>query len=456
MQFIITICILFSIIYVYIEFFLHFCYNMIAIYNCILVESISAIIVIPFPKISAGVYTSMKEQASGHTLRKLARFLVPVLILVMGYFGYRHFFPERIFTVGFIYDNDETAPYSYNFYLAQEAVQKTWQGKVRTIMRSNVLDEHIHLAVQKLAEGKCDIIFTNSYGNIRDLAPKYPHIQFCQASFDSHPKEAPANYHTFKGEVYQGRYVSGVVAGLKLEEMIKKGKIKPEEAQLGFVAAYPYPEVISGFTAFLLGARSVVPQTVMYVKYANTWDSYTLEKACAEELLEEGCVILSQHSDTVGPAIACEESYAKDVYHVGYNIDMTDAAPHTSLTGTRINWTPYVLGAVKAVMDNKPIEKAVAGTVHPNHDMSAGFKENWVEMTRLNTALLPEGAQARIKATLDELKSGKRQVFKGNYTGVNPEDPKDTVDLRKGFTENKDSSVSSFHYILKDVITVLK
>ena len=198
-------------------------------------------------------------------------------------------------------------------------------------MCSNVLDEHIHLAVEKLAAGKCDIIFTNSYGNIRDLAPRYPHIQFCQASFDPVPKEAPANYHTFKGEVYQGRYASGVVAGLKLKEMIQKGKIRPEEAKLGFVAAFPYPEVISGFTAFLLGARSVVPQTVMYVKYTNIWDSYTLEKACAEELLEEGCVILSQHSDTVGPAIACEESYAKDVYHVGYNIDMTDAAPHTSL-----------------------------------------------------------------------------------------------------------------------------
>ena len=398
----------------------------------------------------------MQEHKQGHKLHKLARILIPVLVLILGWFGYKHFFPERVVTVGFIYDNDETAPYSYNFYLAQEAVQKTWQDKVRTVMQSNVLDEHIHLAVQKLVNSKCDIIFTNSYGNIRDLAVKYPHIQFCQASFDSHPKPAPANYHTFKGEVYQGRYVNGVVAGLKLEEMIKKGKIKPEEAKLGFVAAYPYPEVISGYTAFLLGARSVVPQTVMYVKYTNIWDSYTLEKACAEELLEEGCVILSQHSDTVGPAIACEESYAKDVYHVAYNIDMTEAAPHTSLTGTRINWTPYILGAVKAVMDNKPIEKAVAGNVHPNNDMSAGFKENWVEMTKVNTALLPKDAPARINAAIEDLKSGKCQVFKGDYTGVNPDNPKDTVDLREGFPENKDSSVSSFHYILKDVITILQ
>ena len=398
----------------------------------------------------------MQEHKQGHKLHAMAKILIPVLVLVLGWFGYKHFFPERVVTVGFIYDNDETAPYSYNFYLAQEAVQKTYQDKVRTVMQSNVLDENIHLAVQKLVSSKCDIIFTNSYGNVRDLAVKYPHIQFCQASFDSHPKPAPANYHTFKGEVYQGRYVNGVVAGLKLEEMIKKGKIKPEEAKLGFVAAYPYPEVISGYTAFLLGARSVVPQTVMYVKYTNIWDSYTLEKACAEELLDEGCVILSQHSDTVGPAIACEESYARDVYHVAYNIDMTEAAPHTSLTGTRINWTPYILGAVKAVMDNKPIEKAVAGNVHPNNDMSAGFKENWVEMTKVNTALLPKDAPARINAAIEDLKSGKCQVFKGDYTGVNPDNPKDTVDLREGFTENKDSSVSSFHYILKDVITILQ
>ena len=357
----------------------------------------------------------MKEQ--GNTQHSLWKILIALLLLAAAFFGYRHFFPARVVTVGFIYDNDETAPYSYNFYLAQETVQKTYQDKVRTVMCSNVLDEHIHLAVEKLAAGKCDIIFTNSYGNIRDLAPRYPHIQFCQASFDPVPKEAPANYHTFKGEVYQGRYASGVVAGLKLKEMIQKGKIRPEEAKLGFVAAFPYPEVISGFTAFLLGARSVVPQTVMYVKYTNIWDSYTLEKACAEELLEEGCVILSQHSDTVGPAIACEESYAKDVYHVGYNIE---------------------------------------GTVHPNQDMSAGFKENWVEMTRLNTAVLPEGAQEQLKETIQNLRDGKVQVFRGDYTGVNPNDPKDTVDLRGGFTENKDSSVSSFHYILKDVVTVLQ
>ena len=397
----------------------------------------------------------MKEHENSQQ-RMLMKILIALLLLAAAFFGYKHFFPARVVTVGFIYDNDETAPYSYNFYLAQETVQKTYKDKVRTMMCSNVLDEQIHLAVQKLAAGKCDIIFTNSYGNIRDLAPKYPHIQFCQASFDPEPKAAPANYHTFKGEAYQGRYASGVVAGLKLKEMIQKGTLRPEEAKLGFVAAYPYPEVISGFTAFLLGARSVVPQTVMYVKYTNIWDSYTLEKALAAELLEEGCVILSQHSDTVGPAIACEESYAKDVYHVGYNIDMTEAAPHTSLGGTRINWTPYILGAVKAVMDNQPIEKAVPGNVHPNHDMSAGFRENWVEMTRLNTAILPEGAPARIEETIQALRDGKVQVFKGDYTGVNPNDPKDTVDLHNGFTENQNSSVSSFHYILKDVITVLE
>lgn len=144
------------------------------------------------------------------------------------------------------------------------------------------------------------------------------------------------------------------------------------------------------------------------------------------------------------------------VVTVGFIYDNDETAPHTTLAGTRINWTPYILGAVKAVMDHKPIEKTVAGTVHPNHDMSAGFKENWVEMTRLNTAVLPEGAQEQLKETIQNLRDGKVQVFRGDYTGVNPNDPKDTIDLRSGFTENKDSSVSSFHYILKDVVTVLQ
>lgn len=362
---------------------------------------------------------------------------------------------RRTITVGFMYDNDESTPYSYSFYLAQEELQATFGKQVRVIMQGNVPEDDVRTPVTKLANQGCDIIFTNGYGDVRSMAAEYPDIEFCQVSNDAYPaSDALSNYHTFKGEAYQARYASGVVVGLKLQQMIDKGIIDPTEAKTGFVAAYPFTEVISGFTAFLLGVRSVVPTATMQVKYTDVWGSYTLEKECASELLDEGCVIISQHSDTVGPAIACEECYAHEAYHVGYNIDMTDVAPNTSLTSARINWTPYVVGAVQAVMDGTPIEDTVDGKVHPCNDMSAGFEQGWVELTPLNAKLLPKDAQAVVNQAISDLASGQTEVFCGDYHGVNPADASDVIDLADGFVENADSSIPSFCYLLDDVVSV--
>lgn len=375
-----------------------------------------------------------------------------------GYFALRRFAASRgLFrgvTVGFVYDNDEHTPYSHNFMLAQEAVQSAYQGRVKVLKYSSVAEEDITRPMEELAGNGCEIIFTNGYGKIRDLAKQHPEIQFCQVSSDPYPdSEALPNYHTFKGEIYQGRYASGVVAGMKLRQMIEDGTLAPEAAKVGFVAAYPYAEVISGYTAFLLGVRSVVPEATMAVRYTNTWSSYTLEKACAKQLLAEGCRVIGQHCDTVGPAIACEE-FAGDAWHVGYNLDMTDVAPTASLTSTRIDWSPYVLGAVKAVMEGRPIEEVVDGRVHPNNDMSAGFDKGWVALMDINPLLLPREARDEVDDVIRDLVSGERQVFVGDYVGVSPDDEGDTVDLRGGFVENADSSIPSFHYILRDVITV--
>ena len=141
------------------------------------------------------------------------------------------------------------------------------------------------------------------------LAPEYPNTQFCQTSYmDMRDKTVPENYHTFKGEAYQGRYVSGIAAGMKIDQMINEGIITEEDAKVGFVAAFPTSEVISGYTAFLMGVRSVVPTAVMKVTYTHTWSSYALEKRAAQQLIGDGCVVVSQYTDTIGPAIACEES----------------------------------------------------------------------------------------------------------------------------------------------------
>ncbi len=360
-------------------------------------------------------------------------------------------------TVGFIYDNDESTPYTYNFSLAKDALEEEYGEKVTVYTSSNVLDEEMEEPLREMADKGCDIIFFNGYSElVEKLAPEYPDIQFCQTSYrDMSEETVPENYHTFKGEAYQGRYVSGIAAGMKIKEMISEGIITEDQALVGFVAAFPTPEVISGYTAFILGVRSVVPQAVMKVRYTHTWSSYAQEKNAARILLDEGCVVLSQHTDTIGPAIACEEeAETRQVCFVGYNQSMSEVAPGTSLVTSRICWEPYVLAAVEAVMMNKSIESNLTGHIHGN-DVSAGFECGWVDMDDLNLQVAAPGTRKAMDHAIEQFKRGYSEfVFKGNYMGVDPENPEDTVDLSVGYIENETTSYPSFHYILKDVVTV--
>ena len=359
--------------------------------------------------------------------------------------------------VGFVYDNDESTPYTYNFSLAKDAVERKYGDRVEILTCSNVLDDKMEDPIRELAAKGCDIIFFNGYSElVRELAPEFPNIQFCQASYmDMSDQAVPANYHTFKGEAYQGRYVSGIAAGMKIKELIANGVISEDQAIVGFVAAFPTSEVISGYTAFLLGVRSVVPQAVMRVRYTETWSSYAQEKSAAQQLIQEGCVIISQHTDTIGPAIACEEaSQNSPVYFVGYNQSMSEVAPGASLVTSRICWEPYVLSAVDAVMKNKKIESVVSGQIHGT-DVFAGFERGWVEMVDLNLQAAAPGTQAAMDSAIEQFKRGKVDfVFRGDYVGINPDDPTDTCDLSKGYIENENSSFPMFHYILSDLITV--
>ncbi len=336
-------------------------------------------------------------------------------------------------------------------------MEKEYGEKVEILTRSNVLDEEMEEPLRDLADQHCDIIFLNGYSEeVREIAPEYPYTQFCQASYmDMTNETVPENYHTFKGEAYQGRYVSGIAAGIKIRQLIIDKVIDEDQAIVGFVAAFPTSEVISGYTAFLMGVRSVVPHTVMRVRYTKTWSSYPLEKSAAQQLIDEGCVILSQHTDTIGPAIACEEALTeRPVYFVGYNQSMSEVAPGSSLVTSRICWEPYVLGAVDAVMKERPIEQLVTGNVHGT-DICAGFEMDWVEMIDLNQQVAPLGTQEAMDSAIEDFKNGEvDQVFYGNYIGVDPEDPSDTIDLTNGYIENETTSYPTFHYILTDIITV--
>ena len=360
--------------------------------------------------------------------------------------------------IGFIYDNDESTPYTYNFSLAKDAVEKKYGERVEILTCSNVLDDEMEEPLRELAGAGCDIIFFNGYSEkVMELAPEYPDIQFCQTSYmDMSAMTPPENYHSFKGEAYQGRYVSGIAAGMKIRQMISVGILSENQAKVGFVAAFPTSEVISGYTAFLLGIRSVVPTAVMRVRYTETWSSYALEKSAAEKLIADGCVIISQHTDTIGPAIACEEaSQSRNVYFVGFNQSMSEVAPGTSLVTARICWEPYVLAAVDAVLAGRKIESVVSGHIHGT-DVSAGFEKGWVEMVDLNLQAAAPGTQEAMDAAIEQFRRGNVDfVFRGDYTGVNPDDPSDTWDLRSAYIENENTSYPLFHYLLSNIITVV-
>lgn len=361
-------------------------------------------------------------------------------------------------TVGFLYVGDRCNTYTNNFARAQDAIEAEFGDAVTTTCKFNVSEGEEEQYLKELVEEGCDLIFSTSYGygkTTKEFAQMYPDVQFCMATC-SNANEAPVldNFHNYMGEIYQGRYISGVVAGMKMQEMIKTKVITEKEAKVGYVGAFPYAEVISGYTAFLMGVRSVVPSATMDVVYTNSWGDYSLEKEYATKLIENGAVIISQHSDTVGPATACEElSDRYSVYHVGYNQSMADIAPTTSLISSRINWLPYMVQATDAVLKGKSIETNVDCNIY-GKDASGGIKEGWVQMLRLNETVAARDTQKEIDRLEKEFKEGKIQVFKGDYVGVDPFDKEDTIDLKRGYQENETSSAPSFHYVLQDVITI--
>lgn len=365
---------------------------------------------------------------------------------------------NKVIKIGFVYVGDLSDSYTNNYIKAQNAVEKEFGAKVLLYPKYNVPETGVEKALDELVLNDCDMIFTTSYGYseaAKKYAEKYPDIEFCQAT-GSNANEEPVlkNYHTFMGAICQGRYISGVVAGMKLKELIIQGKITSEQAKIGYIGAYPFAEVISGYTAFFLGVRSVVPEATMTVKYTYSWGSYQLEKEYAEQLINENCVIISQHSDTSGPAVACEQTErSKIVYYVSYNESMRDVAPTTYLTGTKINWTPYFTEAVSAVIHGRKIESHVKGRVNGN-DICAGFDRDWVQMLEINERSAAEGTKERVNELIEQFKRDDPIIFKGDYTGVNPNDPTDTINLKDGYRENEKSSSPTFGYILKDVITI--
>lgn len=305
--------------------------------------------------------------------------------------------------VGFIFIGDENEGYTAAHYNAAKDMAKALGLSEDQVIYKFTIpeDEKCYDAAMDLADQGCNIIFANSFGHedymIR-AAKEYPDVQFCHATGYQAKSSGLSNMHNFFTSVYEARYLSGIVAGMKVQEMIDNGEITKDEAKVGYVGAKEYAEVISGYTAFFLGVRSVCPDATMEVVYTGSWADFSLEKEAAETLINDKCVLVSQHADTTGAPTACE---ANGVYCVGYNVDMTATAPNTALTSASINWEPYYEYAVKCVMDGKDIDV----------DWCKGVDEDACGLTDLNTSIIADGTQDAVDAAKQNIIDGKLHVF---------------------------------------------
>lgn len=366
---------------------------------------------------------------------------------------------EKHIKVGFLFVGDEITPYTENFIKARNHVMEVYGDQIECVTKYNVTEDQISEPLQELVKEKCDYIIAASYGygpEVKKVAKEHPEIQFCVPTGDNANEEPVlSNYHNCYGVIYQGRYVCGVVAGVKLKEMIESGVITKEQAKVGYVAAFPYAEVISGYTAFYLGVQSVVPEATMLVKYTDTWSNYSLEKQAAADLIDQDCVMISQHSDTIGPATACENAKKEvPVYHVGYNQSMTDVAPTRSLVSCSVDYSYYFEQSIYALLHDKKIEECIDGKTY-GQDAMAGLEKGWVRILDINSAIVPSETNQIVKNTIKGLENGTINVFSGDFTGVNPNDPGDKIDLHIPYAENETSSSPTFCYVLDDVITIV-
>ena len=307
---------------------------------------------------------------------------------------------EAKMKVGFIFLHDENSTYDKNFIdaaktacanMGVEMVQKT------QIPESNACYD---AAIELIEVEGCGIIFADSFGHesfLMQAAAEHPEVEFCHATGTQAHTSELKNFHNAFAHIYEGRYLAGVVAGLKLKEMIDAGTITTAQAKMGYVGAFTFAEVMSGYTSFYLGAKSIVPEVTMDVRFTGSWYDEAKEKQAAQALIDGGCVLISQHADSMGAPTACE---AAGIPNVSYNGSTAAACPKTFLISSRINWVPYFEYMITQVKNGQAIDKDWAG------DLENGS----VALTELGTAVAAGTAEklADVKA---KLIAGEINVF---------------------------------------------
>ena len=305
--------------------------------------------------------------------------------------------------VGFIFLHDENSTYDLNFMnAAKEACANLGLSEDQYIFKTNIDEtQECYDAACELADAGCDIVFADSFGHeafLMEAAKEFPEVQFCHATGTNAHTAGLDNFHNAFASIYEGRYLAGIAAGMKLNEMIDAGDFTADEAKIGYVGAYPYAEVVSGYTSFFLGARSVCPTATMEVTFTGSWYDETAEKEGANKLIANGCKLISQHADSMGAPTACELA---GVPNVSYNGSTVDACPNTFIVSSRIDWAPYYEYVINAVKNGETIDTDWTGT------LATGS----VVLTDVNEQAAAEGTAAAIADAKAKLEDGSLSVF---------------------------------------------
>lgn len=307
------------------------------------------------------------------------------------------------FKIGLICLHDENSTYDNNFIQALKSVQKELNlTDDQVLIKTNIgEDDSCYTAAAELVDKGCKVIFADSFGHesyVLQAAKEFKDVQFCHATGTKAHTEKVANFHNAFADIYQGRYLAGVAAGMKLNQMIEEGKITADKAVIGYVGAFNYAEVVSGMTSFYLGARSICPSATMKVTYTNSWFDIALEREAALNLINNGCVLISQHADSEGAPKACEE---KGVPNVAYNISTISMGPNTALISSKIDWSPYFKLIIESVQKGEEIPTDKCGTM----------AEGYVALTELNEKVAAPGTKEKIEEIKAKLESGELKVY---------------------------------------------
>ncbi len=329
--------------------------------------------------------------------------LVLALVLCLSCFAFTASADVADVKLGVILLHDEDSTYDLNFINGvNEAVAIMGLTDDQVIMMRNIPEsDACYEAALELVDEGCTIIFANSFGHesfMIKAAKECPDVQFCHATGTMAHTEKLPNYHNAFAAIYEGRYLAGIAAGMKLNQLKAEGKLKGEVPMMGYVGAFTYAEVISGYTSFYLGAKSVCPDVQMKVQFTGSWYDYNAENAAATALIGAGCDLISQHADSMGAPTACEDA---GIPNVSYNGSTQEACPNTFIVSSRINWAPYFEYIITKNANGEEIDVDWTGTILSKS----------VVLTDVNEAVAAPGTVEAIADAKAKLENGELKVF---------------------------------------------